>query len=222
MLILQQTLVLGIGLSAGTARETNRYHELIPIDRHYQGIFRIIGGKFFCYFMIYAVMGAYLTMVVPCIFSFPQLAHWQDLLPLMLPYVLACIFFGMIVSCVVRYRENVMLLMVFVSVPLLFLTGISWPQQSIPPFWKSISWLFPSTFGVTAYVRLQSMGATLNDVNVEYCALWVQTLAYFIVCCLVYRHQIILSRQHALDRLDRIGRKLEVIEQLRKRKNRKQ
>lgn len=218
MLILQQTLVLGIGLSAGTARENNCYHELIPIDRHYQGIFRIIGGKFMCYFMIYAVMGAYLTMAVPRIFSFPQLAHWQDLLLMMLPYVLACIFFGMIVSCIVRYRENVMLLMVFVSVPLLFLTGISWPQQSIPPFWQSISWLFPSTFGVRAYVRMNAMGATLGDVMIEYRALWFLAFFYFVVTCIVYRHQILLSRQHALDRLERIGRKLKVTGQLRRRK----
>ena len=46
------------------------------------------------------------------------LSHWQDLLAIMLPYTLACIFFGMTVSCLVRYRENAMLIMVFVSVPL--------------------------------------------------------------------------------------------------------
>ena len=219
MLILQQTLVLGIGLSAGTARENNRYHELIPIDSHYQGIFRIIGGKFVCYFMIYAIMGTYLTLAVPCFFSFPHLARWQDLLPLMLPYVLACIFFGMIVSCVVRYRENVMLLMVFVSIPLLFLSGISWPRESIPAFWQSISWLFPSTFGIRGYVRLASMGATLNDVRPEYYALWIQTLVYFVITCIVYRHQIIRSRRHAIERLDRIGRKIEVVNQIRRRKS---
>jgi ABC-2 type transport system permease protein len=218
ILILQQTLVLGIGLSAGTARENNRYHELIPIDRHYQGVFRIIGGKAMCYFMIYAVMAAYLTTAVPRFFSFVQLAPWQDLLLLMLPYTLACIFFGMIVSCIVRYRENVMLLMVFVSVPLLFLSGVSWPQSNIPNFWQSISWLFPSTFGVRAYVRMNTMGATLNDVILEYRLLWLQAFLYFVVACLVYRHQIIISRRNALERLDRIGRKLEVVEKIRRRK----
>ena len=50
-----------------------------------------------------------------------------------------------------------MLLIVFVSVPLLFLTGVSWPQTSIPPFWQSVSWLFPSTFGVRAYIRMNTM-----------------------------------------------------------------
>jgi ABC-2 type transport system permease protein len=217
MLIIQQTLVLGIGLSAGTARERNRYRNLIPISRHYNGMFRIVGGKALAYFMIYAVMGAYLTLAVPKMFSFPQLAHWQDLLCLMLPYVLACIFFGMIVSCIIRYRENVMLLIVFVSVPLLFLTGISWPQSNIPSFWQSISWLFPSTFGVRAYVRLNTMGATLADVNREYLVLWGQTLFYFFMACIVYRHQIVLSRNNAIDRIERMGRKLEVQEQIKKR-----
>ena len=117
MLILQQTLVLGIGLSAGTARENSRYGDLIPIHPAYSGIYRIVGGKALCYLMVYAIMGAYLTIVVPRIFSFITLVHWQDLLWLMIPYLLACVFFGMTVSCLVRYRENVMLLMVFISVP---------------------------------------------------------------------------------------------------------
>ena len=222
ILILQQTLVLGIGLSAGTARENNRYHDLIPIDAHYQGIFRIVGGKFMCYFMIYLVMGAYLTLFVPWLFSFPMLAHWQDLLLLMLPYIMACIFFGMIVSCIVRYRENVMLLVVFVSVPLLFLTGVSWPQSNIPPFWQGVSWLFPSTFGVRAYIRMNTMGGTLSDVMFEYRLIWLQALVYFLITSVVYRHQIVMSRNHALERLNRIGRKLEVVTQIKRRKKKEE
>ena len=88
MLILQQTLVLGIGLSAGTARETNRFQDLVPIQKHYHGTFRIVLGKSFCYLMIYILMGAWLTVVVPRLFHFPCLAHWQDLLVMMIPYTL--------------------------------------------------------------------------------------------------------------------------------------
>jgi len=207
ILILQQTLVLGIGLSAGTARESNRYHDLVPIQKHYHGTFRIVLGKSLCYFMIYAVMGTWLTVVVPRIFHFPCLAHWDDLFAVMLPYTLACIFFGITVSCIVRYRENVMLLMVFVSIPLLFMSGASWPQSDIPGFWQGVSWLFPSTFGVRAYVRMNSMGGTLSDVLLEYRVLWVMVCVYFFIACAVYRYQIIQSRNHALERLDFIKRK---------------
>jgi ABC-2 type transport system permease protein len=207
MLILQQTLVLGIGLSAGTARESNRYQDLVPMQKHYHGTFRIVLGKTLCYFMVYALMGTWLTVVVPRMFHFPCLAQWTDLLAILIPYTLACIFFGISISCIVRYRENVMLLMVFVSVPLLFLTGVSWPQSSIPGLWQGVSWLFPSTFGARAYIRMNTMGGTLSDVLFEYRVLWIQVLAYFFLACAVYRFQIVQSRKHALERLNFLKRK---------------
>lgn len=201
ILILQQTLVLGIGLSAGTAREQNRYHQLIPINRHYNGMFRIVLGKGLAYFMIYAVMGTWLVAAVPHLFGFPQLASWQSLVALMLPYTLACIFFGMTVSCIVRYRENVMLIMVFISIPLLFLTGISWPLSNIPGYWQGVSWLFPSTFGARAYVRLNSMGSPLGDIATEYRILWLQCAGYFALALAVYRYQIHLAKKDVHERL---------------------
>lgn len=201
VLILQQTLVLGIGLAAGTAREENRYGVLVPIDRHYHTVSRVLLGKFMCYFMIFSVMGAWLMVGVPRLFHFPQLATWQSLLVVMLPYLLACIFFGISMSCMVKYRENVMLIMVFVSVPLLFLTGVSWPQNNIPGYWQGVSWLFPSTFGVRAYVRLNSMGASLSDVVNEFRILWIQTGAYFILSCAVYRFQFHKAHQEVRKRL---------------------
>ena len=210
MLILQQTLVLGIGLSAGTARERNRYGDLVPIHRCYGGIYRIVTGKSLCYLMIYAVMGAYLTIVVPRLFSFITLVAWWDLLWLMVPYLLACVFFGITVSCLVNRRENVMLLMVFVSLPLLFLSGISWPQSSIPGYWQGVSWLFPSTFGVRAFVRMNTLGGTLGDVIPEIRYLWIQASAYFGCACLVYGHQLRISRRHAQERLAILRKKREV------------
>ncbi|MBQ8655580.1 MAG: ABC transporter permease [Prevotella sp.] len=214
ILILQQTLVLGIGLAAGTARESNRYNDLLPMQRQYHGVMRVVFGKTLCYFMIYAVMGAWLTVVVPRLFHFPTLAQWPHLLALMLPYTLACIFFGMVISCMVRYRENVMLLVVFISVPLLFMTGVSWPQSNIPGAWQGVAWLFPSTPAARAYVRMNSMGATLDDVLVEYRALWIQMFAYCALASLVYRHQLRLSRNHVHERLEIMKRKRAVREQM--------
>lgn len=89
-----------------------------------------------CYFMIYCVMGAYITLCVPRFFHYTSLVHAGDLIGLMIPYTLSCIFFGMMLSCLVRYRENVLLLVVFTSVPFLFMSGISWPQSNIPDFGK--------------------------------------------------------------------------------------
>jgi ABC-2 type transport system permease protein len=221
ILIIQQLMLLGIGLSAGTAREDNRYRDLVPMHPAYQGVFRIVFGKGLCYFMVFSVWAAYLTMIVPRLFGFVALAQARELLGVLLPYLIACISFGLVVSCVVRYRENVMLIIVFTSIPLLFLSGISWPLSNIPGAWQGISWLFPSTFGIRAFVRINSMGATLEDVLFEYRALWIQAAVYLMVACGVYRHQILLSREHARERIGYIQRKLEIRRRLRERKLRK-
>ncbi len=218
MLILQQTLVLGIGLAAGTARERNRYSDLVPINRCYSGVYRIICGKALCYLMVYAVMSAWLTMVVPRIFSFISLIQWQDLLALMVPYLLACVFFGMTVSCLVHYRENVMLLMVFISLPLLFVTGVSWPQSNIPGAWQGVSWLFPSTFGVRAFVRMNTMGGVLSDVVSEIRCLWIQAAAYFGFACIVYGIEKRRTYRHAHERLELLRKKREIRLQLKGKK----
>ena len=99
------------------------------------------------------------------------------------------------------------MLFVFTSVPLLFLSGISWPAAAIPPFSKYFSYIFPSTFGINGYVRINSMGATLNEVAFEYRALWLQAGIYFITACLVYRRQIILSRRHMIEAYKKMRQK---------------
>lgn len=209
ILILQQTLLLGIGLAAGTARENNRYQDLVPISKHHNGILKIVLGKSFCYFMIYCVISAYITLAVPYIFNFTMLAAPADLIRLLLPYLLSVIFFGMTLSCLVRHRENVMLLVVFTSVPFLFLTGVSWPQSSIPGVWEGIAWLIPSTFGVRGFLRLSSMGGTFADIRTEVLALWLQAIVYFSITCLVYRYQIISARKNAISRASSMKDKIE-------------
>lgn len=199
ILIIQQTLLLGIGLSAGTAREHNRFKDLVPINRHYNGTLRIVMGKGLSYFMVYALVAVYILCVVPRIFSLNQIAIPGVLTLFTLPYLAACIFFAMTASIAIRNRETCMLLFVFTSVPLLFISGISWPGSAIPAFWKYFSYIFPSTFGINGYVRINSMGATLSDVSFEYQALWIQTGIYFLTTCLVYRRQIILSRKHVVE-----------------------
>lgn len=191
MLILQQTLLLGVGLSAGTARERSTTGSFLPDDSYYDGVFRTVLGRALCYFMIYAVVASYITLVVPKMFSFTSLLSHGELACFMLPYVLSCIFFAMIVSCTVRHRENIILLVVFTSVPLLFISGVSWPQSAIPEFWQWVSCLFPSTFGIRGFVRMNTMGAMLGDVRTEYIALWGQTVAYFFIACLLYRREVI-------------------------------
>jgi ABC-2 type transport system permease protein len=98
----------------------------------------------------------------------------------------------------------VFLLVVFTSVPLLFMTGVSWPQSNIPGIWQGIAMLFPSTYGVRGFLGISSMGASLSDIEPQFQALWIQTLVYFLLTCVVYRYQINSTRAHAIENVRRL------------------
>ncbi len=190
MLIIQQTLFLGIGMSAGDTRERWR-GSLIPFHRAYKNPLHIVVGKMLFYFLLYLVLGIYMFTIVTRSFALPQLADFGTYVVFLTPFLLASIFLAMLLSVFVYRREDCIMIFVFLSVPLLFLSGISWPGSSVPAFWKYMSWLFPSTFGLNGYVRLQGMGASLQDVSFEYYGLWIQTVCYFLFVCLLYRRQIV-------------------------------
>ena len=190
MLILQQTLLLGIGMQMGRTRE--RWQGFtIPFDRHYKWAPNIVVGKALVYLGIYLVMGIYAFTCVNSWFQLPRLGDYLTFLGFLVPYLLACIFFAMTLSLLIYRREDCILIFVFLSVPMLFLSGLSWPTSAMPPFWKLVSCLFPSTFGMNGYVRIASMGCTLNEIRTEYIALWIQAAIYFTTACLMYRRHII-------------------------------
>lgn len=195
ILVLQQTLVLGIGMLGGTAREKNRFHTLVPITKHFNGTLRIVFGKSLTYILLYVIVGIWVLAIVPKLFSLPQVGDPLTILLFILPYLFACIFFAMTMSGFMTTRESPMLLFVFTSVILLFISGVSWPKEAIPPFWQAVGYAFPSTPGIQGFIRINTSGATLNEVMHEYHTLWVQTGIYFITACLVYRYQIIRSRR---------------------------
>lgn len=189
MLIIQQTLFLSVGMSMGDSRERYR-GSVIPFKRSYKHPVHIVLGKSMLYFLLYLLMGIYMFTFVTRAFGLPQLGRYGTFLAFLVPYLLACIFLAMVLSAFVYRREDCIMLFVFLSVPLLFLSGISWPGSAMPTFWKYVSWIFPSTFGMNGYVRLQGMGASLSDIAFEYRGLWTQAGIYFLMACAIYQREI--------------------------------
>lgn len=193
ILVLQQTLILGIGMLGGTAREKNITHGLVPADQHFNGTLRIVLGKSLSYIVLYAIVCVWVIAIVPKLFSFPQIGNPGVVLLFLLPFLAASIFFAMTLSGFMTSRESPMLVFVFTSVILLFISGVSWPKEAIPEFWRAFGYLFPSTPGIQGFIRINTSGASLNEVANEYRLLWIQTGVYFLSACIIYRYQIIRS-----------------------------
>ena len=185
MLILQQTLMLSIGMTGGETRE--RYNgRALPMRPEFDNTLAVLLGKVLVYFPLYMLEALYMYYFVTDLFSLPMLGHVSDFVLFMIPYILSCIFMAITFSSFIFRREDCIMLYVFMSLPLLFISGISWPGASVPEFWKIVSYLFPSTFALNGYVRIHSMGANLSQVEPEFFGLWIQTIVYMILAAIFY------------------------------------
>lgn len=172
VMAIQQTMILGIGLIAGTRRERG-----IKVNRQGNTFVQLLGVAL-AFLTVYIPVCVYEFGLVPHIFGLPQLAAPLSLALLMIPFLLAVFCFGLCIGGIPRRRESIILLVVFTTVPMLFMSGVSWPSSAMPAFWKYLGYAFPSTFGINAYVKLNAMGAGFEAIRFEYLGLCIQTLVY--------------------------------------------
>ncbi len=190
VLIIQQVMLLGIGIAYGTSYEKRRFSRLTPMyDRRF-GLARIMIGRTMGFFVLFLLISAWVLLAVPRLFHFVHMLHFSDFLLFVVPYLLACVLFSTTFSFFIRQRENVMLLVVFTSVPFLFMSGVSWPKSNIPEVWQWFSWLFPSTFGIQGFIKMNTMGGVFGDIIPEVKGLWIQTIIYGVFATLVTRWQV--------------------------------
>ena len=187
VLILHQTLLFGICMLGGTAREENKQLFRIPGRRRGWSALRIVLGRAAAYFVIYYALAAILMIALPRLFNLPHIGTVGDLLRFIVPYLLATIFFSMCVSVFIRNRESGLVLLISSSLIFLFMAGISWPKEMIPEAWRYLSYAIPYTAGANGFIHISSMGASLWTTRMEYDTLWMLTGVYFILaCCLLF------------------------------------
>ncbi len=176
VLILHQTLLFGICMLGGTAREEN--------EESYT--FTSLIGRAGACFLTYFGLAAILLGFFPRLFGIPHIGAIDDILLLIVPYLLAVIFFSLCVSVFIRNRESGLVLLISTSLIFLFMAGISWPKEMIPDAWRYLSYFIPYTWGAHAFIHVNSMGATLSQVTREFIALWVLTGAYGVMACVLF------------------------------------
>jgi len=187
VMVLQMTLLMGIGMLGGTARE-HMQPEATDTTSHAAGVTATIIGKGGAYLTLYAVHAVFFFAVLYRFFGFPQRGDFLDAALFTLPFLLAVIFLGLTLVALFRERELSVVGLIFVSVPGLFMVGFSWPVESMPSWIRMISLLLPSTAGIDGFIRIHQMGATLQDVSFDVTILWGLAMLYFTTACVVAKY----------------------------------
>ena len=185
VLILHQTLLFGICMLAGTARDDDKVLYRVLGKGRVAGVLRLILGRAAAYFTIYYALAAILLGLLPRLFDIPHIGDIGDILRFIVPYILACIFFSMTVSVFIRNRESGLVLLISTSLIFLFMAGISWPKEMMPAAWRSLSYFIPYTWGAHGFIHINSMGATLWSTRNEYISLWILSGGYFLATCVI-------------------------------------
>ena len=190
MVIIQQTMLIGIGMVGGTWREFGLYHKLCPPGRHRMSTLPIVAGRALVYALIYAVTCAYVLGVHYRLFHYPMNGDPWTVGLFMTVYMAACIAMGIAVSTLFRYRENSLLLLLWTSIPALMLSGVSYPREGIPDWLYNLGQILPSSHGVNGFIRIQTMGASTAEVFAEIKWLITLTVVYGGLAC-IGTHQVI-------------------------------
>ena len=146
MVIIQQTMLIGIGMIGGTWREFGLYRKLCPPDRKRMSTLPIVLGKALVYGMIYSVTTFYILGLHYKLFHYPMNGATGTIVVFMLAYMAACIALGIAISTLFRYRENSLLLLLWTSIPLLMLSGVSVSRaKAFPTGCSHLGQVFPSS-----------------------------------------------------------------------------
>lgn len=187
VLILHQSLILGVAMLAGGAAERRRRNggfDPMAVDAPPTAT---ILGKVLCYAAIYIPMSLYALHFVPWVFTLPHLESMLDSLIFIFPMLIAASMLGLCVASFVTEREASLMVVVFTSVVFLFLSGLTWPRYAMSPFWQLIGDCIPATWGVEGFIRLNSNGATFAQESHPTLMLWTLAAVYFSVAWLLVR-----------------------------------
>ncbi|PWE00852.1 ABC transporter permease [Marinilabilia rubra] len=178
ILILQQTLLIGIGIMGGSFSESKNTPFVLTPDKQKREVLPLIFGKAGAYLLISMMNIGLAIVLVHHWFSFPDKAEMTDVLLLLFPFLIAVIFLGIGLSTLFKHRESSIVFMMFLSPIALFVSGVSWPVSAMPQWLVELSKIFPATTAIPAYLRLRIMGTGLSGIKSEILFLYAQAALY--------------------------------------------
>lgn len=190
VVIIFQTLMMVIAMISGEERHTGSLVRFAVQGTSFGRMARVVLSKTFVYTMLYAVFALFLLGLIPLMFGLPNVGHPVNTVILLIPFLLATSFLGLAASVFFTDGDAPLLMIAFFSVGLIFLSGVSYPLELMPWYWRAAHFVFPAAPATLAYVKLNSMGASIAEIHVEYLTLWVQCLVYFVLACLAYQYNV--------------------------------
>ncbi|WP_201585052.1 ABC transporter permease [Psychrobacter jeotgali] len=174
IIILQQTLMMATAMLVGTWYEQKRDRTSV---RGWLGRIAALSSISF-------VIGCFFYGWVFEIQDYPRGQNMMGSLLFLLLFCPTVATLGCVFGLWFRQRERSMQILIFSSLPMLFISGYPWPANQLPQALQILRWLVPTTPGINTSVQLNQMGASLSQVATGFYALAGLLIFYFILLLL--------------------------------------
>lgn len=182
ILILQQTMLVGVGLLSGRRREKEKSFCEITDDTT-----QIVLGRGFAYVFLYTIYACFYFLVYPSAFGYGLYINLPLMFLAALLFLFATAFLAQALGIFYNNKEDSLLALVMSSITLVFLAGVVWRKEDIPFLLRIVSDFIPSTRGVDALVRINQMGADFSQVSESILWLFALTILFFILANLTVK-----------------------------------
>ncbi|MGE5364060.1 MAG: ABC transporter permease [Bacteroidota bacterium] len=166
VLVLQQTLLIGLAESIAKERETGSLKSLYSASN--RSVWALITGKGAFYFLLYCAYAFMFYTVHFSLFKLNFIGSYTAAAVLTVLFLIAVIYLCIFVSSFFKRKIVSMQVFAFTSYPFFLISGYPWPFQEIPAPLQLLSWILPSTPYLNAFSRITMMGAGWNDVLPEF------------------------------------------------------
>lgn len=200
VLIIQQGLLLGILMLAGTAAQRRRKNGGIdPLFCDAQPLAQVL-GRTLCYLVFFLPILIFTLYIVPELFSLPHIGSFKEEVMLMVPMLLAVSGMGLVLGIFCTEREYSFLIIVATSPVFLFISGLTWPEYAMNGFWKLMGDLVPAKWALNGFVRMNSDGGALFEQYDAWRALWILAAVYLTLAVVVFYFRQRLHRKALSER----------------------
>lgn len=179
IVILFQTMFMVVAMLQGEAGEERRLRPQADGNPpSWRERLRVVAGRSGVHVMLYGVFSLFLLGLLPRLFAIPHQASAANIVLLLIPFLLAT---SLLVQSLARWcsdSEAPLLCIAYFSVGYIFLSGVSYPLELMPKVWLAAHHLLPAAPAVLAFVKLNSMGATVADTLPQLLTLWAQVVLF--------------------------------------------
>lgn len=187
MLILQQTLLIGLAASMARERQENTMKELYQLAG--SRFTTAFAGKGVFYFILYAAYALFFLTVNFSILRLPIRGDYISLVFLIGLFIATLIPMALWIGSLFKTQLLAVQLMGFSTYPFFLITGYAWPYEELPFFLKALSSMLPTTPFLQAYTTIVQQGGELSQVMPHVAHLAGLWLAYSIFLALNVRRK---------------------------------